>query len=172
MSYYASDFVELLSLDHGVGFCYGITCSSAVIIGAVVLVRIAMYSTEKVTTLTFEPCQTYPLFASGAAFWPLLCLCLCLISLRSRGKQWCRDSFWLYRVGMKTTSAAEAGAANSFPLLLDDPFTILPMDDATSLACSSFKIISLWHFEHKFIVAVLPKEPQLLMHSIGPSGGA
>ncbi|KAJ6325981.1 hypothetical protein OIU78_013138, partial [Salix suchowensis] len=60
----------------------------------------------------------------------------------------------------------------SFTLLLDDPFTILPIDDAASLACSCFNRISLWHFEHMFMVAALPKKPQLLMHKIGRSGGA
>jgi hypothetical protein len=60
----------------------------------------------------------------------------------------------------------------SFTLLLADPFTILPIDDAASLVCSCFNSISLWHFEHMFIVAALPKKPQLLMHKIGRSGGA
>jgi hypothetical protein len=60
----------------------------------------------------------------------------------------------------------------SFTLLLADPFTILPIDDAASLVCSCFNSISLWHFEHMFIVAALPKKPQLLVHKIGPSGGA
>ncbi|KAJ6428065.1 hypothetical protein OIU84_023474 [Salix udensis] len=60
----------------------------------------------------------------------------------------------------------------SLALLLDDPFTILPIDDAASLACSCFNSISSWHFEHMFIVAALPKKPQLLMHKIGPSGCA
>jgi len=30
--------------------------------------------------------------------------------------------------------------------------------------------MSLWHLEHMFIVVALPKNPQLLMQSMGPSG--
>ncbi|GAU51776.1 hypothetical protein TSUD_88480 [Trifolium subterraneum] len=66
-----------------------------------------------------------------------------------------------------------AATTDSFSvLLLVDPFIILPRDDAASWACSCFSIMSLWHLEHMFMVAALPKNPQLLMHNIGPSGGA
>ncbi|KAJ6713352.1 hypothetical protein OIU79_009362 [Salix purpurea] len=45
----------------------------------------------------------------------------------------------------------------SLALLLDDPFTILPIDGLVSLACSCFNNISSWHFEHMFIVAALQR---------------
>jgi hypothetical protein len=54
----------------------------------------------------------------------------------------------------------------------DFPLTTFPMDDAARLAWSCFNIESLWHLEHIFIVAALPKKPQLFMHNIGPAGGA
>lgn len=51
-------------------------------------------------------------------------------------------------------------------------FTMFPNEDAASLACSCFMMKSLWHFEHMFIVAALPKNPQLFAQSLGASGGA
>nr|GMD85720.1 hypothetical protein TSUD_88480 [Ipomoea batatas] len=65
------------------------------------------------------------------------------------------------------TSAA-AAAMDSLGLLVL-PLTMFSMDEAASLACSCFKIMSLWHLEHIFMVAALPKKPQLLTQKIGPS---
>ncbi len=69
--------------------------------------------------------------------------------------------FSIFAVAMATVDA--------FALL---PSMMLSIDDAASLACSCFNTKSLWHLEHMFMVAALPKNPQLLMQSIGASGGA
>ncbi|KAJ6425843.1 hypothetical protein OIU84_026425 [Salix udensis] len=71
--------------------------------------------------------------------------------------------------GAACTSTAPA-TTGSFPFLLEFPFTMLSKDDAASWACCWFRMMSLWHLEHMFMVAALPKKPQLLMQRIGPSG--
>ncbi|MFS7953787.1 hypothetical protein Hanom_Chr07g00622631 [Helianthus anomalus] len=62
-----------------------------------------------------------------------------------------------------------SAATTSFPVSLPEPPLMM---SAASLAFSCFNIISLWHLEHMFMVAALPKNPQLLMHRMGPSGAA
>jgi len=82
-------------------------------------------------------------------------------------------------VGAAATTFAAAGTGSCtelankglFPVLLHEPSLMMfSIDDMASLACSCSIIISLWHFEHMFMVAALPKKPQLLTQRIGPSG--
>ncbi|MFS7977396.1 hypothetical protein Hanom_Chr10g00903501 [Helianthus anomalus] len=65
-------------------------------------------------------------------------------------------------------------AVTSFPTSLPEPPPLMmsSMDEVASLAFSCFNIISLWHLEHMFMVATLPKKPQLLTQRMGPSGAA
>jgi len=48
----------------------------------------------------------------------------------------------------------------------EDPLMRVSMEEE---ACC-LRIISLWHLEHMYIVAALPKNPQLFTQRIGPSG--
>lgn len=67
-----------------------------------------------------------------------------------------------------TNASALPTTMGSFPLPL--PLTKLSIEDCASFSRSCLRIISLWHLEHMFMVAAVPKKPQLLMQRIGHSG--
>ncbi|CAI9763769.1 unnamed protein product [Fraxinus pennsylvanica] len=47
----------------------------------------------------------------------------------------------------------------SFTILPETPLTKFSMEESASLACYCFIIVSLWHLEHIFMVAAVPKKP-------------